>query len=97
MCNRQIDMGLRLGGTMLCALSWLAFQGLERLHLSAIHGPPGVAAFILAAAVLCASPGAVLLLLGHHIFDPVEISARWSEGPWRPDQGLRFQPPPIAR
>lgn len=90
MCNWhhdwRIDAGLRLGGAALCGLSWLAIQGLAALHLAQAHASAGGGAFALAlAAFLCASPGAVLLFLGRHVFDQVSVSARWRGEP-RPEE-----------
>ena len=77
--DRRVDIGLRAGGILLCGLSCLSVRGLIALHLPQAHDEPGVEAFAFAAAAfLCGSLGAVLLTLGRHIFDKVEISQRWA-------------------
>jgi len=74
----RTDLGLRLFGIASCGVSCLAINTLTRLRLPDGHIPPDILAFALAAAgFLCASAGAVLLFLGRHIFDEVEISPRW--------------------
>ena len=62
----------------------LAVLGLSRTSghaLWLLHGgrSPGVAAFLLALATfLCASIGSAMLIVGPHLFDKVEVSARWA-------------------
>lgn len=78
----KTDIGLRLCGTMSCGISYLAIHSLMALRLANGQLPEGVLPFFLAAVgFLCASAGAVLLSLGHHIFDQVEISERWRAKP----------------
>ena len=78
----KADIGLRLCGATSCGLSYLAIHSLVALRLTDGQLPHGALPFFLAAVgFLCASAGAVLLSLGHHIFDQVEISARWRTKP----------------
>jgi hypothetical protein len=76
--KRAADIGLRSGGAALCSLSWLAFRTLFHLRLAPWPAAPGSSAFALAAiGFLCASAGAALLVLGHHMFDEIELGERW--------------------
>lgn len=76
--NWKTDIGLRLCGVTSCGISYLAIHALVALRFADGHLPQGPLPFFLAAVgFLCASAGAVLLALGHHVFDEVEISARW--------------------
>lgn len=77
--SRARDIVLRLSGLVLLAIGSLALDGL----CNCVSAAPGRAytpgEFVLAAlGLLCVSPGALLLALGGHIFDRVEISERWS-------------------
>lgn len=74
----RTDSGLRLGGVALCALAYLAIRSLLALHLSQARVEPGASAFALAAAAfLCASIGAALMIAGRHVLDEIEVSQRW--------------------
>ena len=72
------DIGLRTIGILLCVVAYLAIS-----HLIALRPPPpeqatGAESFVLAAVgFLCASVGSAVTCLGNHLFDQVEISARW--------------------
>ena len=71
--SRSADIGLRISGLILCMAAW---AGLARLF--AMPAPAGIAAFGCAAGgFLCASAGSALALLGAHLFDRIETSARW--------------------
>ena len=74
--SRRADMGLRAAGVLLCCLSYAAFA-----RLMAMRTPPQTAdavAYLLAAiGFTAASIGSAMLLLGNHLFDKVEVSARW--------------------
>lgn len=73
---RRADIGLRALGSGMCGLAGLAAQRL--LGLSVPPHPPGLPAVALATlAFLGASAGSALLLLGAHLFDRIEVSARW--------------------
>lgn len=87
--NWRTDIGLRLSGVALWGLSWLATRKLILL-LPEPSASPGTGAFALAAAAfLCASLGGILLTLGDHIFDRIEIDERWRALPppdtWQPE------------
>lgn len=76
--KRTTDLGLRLGGAALSGLSYLAFRSLAEIRLPALPASPGLLAFALAAVgFACASAGCAFLMLGHHVFDQIEISSRW--------------------
>ena len=76
--DRRTDIGLRLAGAALWGLAWLAARQLAALHLTQTHTDPDMwAALLAAAAFLCASLGAALIIQGCHIFDRVEIGERW--------------------
>lgn len=78
----KTDIGLRLCGTASCGISYLAIHSLMALRLGDGQVPEGVLPWFLATVgFLCASGGAMLLCLGHHIFDQVEISERWRTKP----------------
>lgn len=75
--DRKVDIGLRLCGVASCGLSYLAIHSLMTLRLADGQLPQGALTFFLAAfGFLCASGGAMLLSVGHHIFDQIEISKR---------------------
>lgn len=79
--NRTLlqSIGLRLAGLGLLALAAFAARHLYHMaHIGPVHeGTP--AEFVVAAmAFFTASSGGILLALGIHIFDKVEISARWA-------------------
>lgn len=74
----QADIGLRGLGMALCALAYVAIGHLMTLRPIALPRPAGVVAYGLAAGgFLGASVGTALTLLGRHLFDEVEVSARW--------------------
>ncbi len=69
----RTDLSLRASGVLLLAIATTAIHTLVRLHPAA-----GPLAFLLATiGFLCASAGAMLVVVGGHIHDPVRISARW--------------------
>jgi hypothetical protein len=74
--SRRADLGLRALGLLLCCLSAVALG-----RLAAMHVPPqsaGAVAYGLAAAgAVAASGGGAMLFLGRHLFDEIELSARW--------------------
>ena len=76
------DATLRLSGALLLATVW--FAGRALLHSPALvqRHDPGLRDFALATwLVLATTGGTVLLTLGAHIFDQVEISPRWARSP----------------
>lgn len=80
--HRKTDIALRLCGAILCGLSYLAITALVAMRLADGQLPDGALPLLLAGAVfLCASAGSALLVLGHHIFDEIEISQHWQTLP----------------
>ncbi|RVT93266.1 hypothetical protein [Sphingomonas crocodyli] len=80
--NRVIrDMGLRLGGAALVTAGVFALGRAEALEkLGPLH--PGIEEYVLAAiGFLALSAGAMLLIMGIHIFDRVPLSSRWANIP----------------
>lgn len=76
--NWKTDIALRVCGAMSCGLSYLSIHALIDMRLADGTLPDDAVPFILAASgFLCASVGATLLALGHHIFDEVVISPPW--------------------
>jgi hypothetical protein len=77
--SRRADMGLRAAGSLLC---WLSLAALARLV--AIRPPAqsadAVACLLAAIGFVAAGAGSAMLFLGGHLFDEVEVSARWSRG-----------------
>jgi uncharacterized membrane protein len=69
----RTDLSLRASGIMLLAIAVIAVHTLARLHPAT-----DPFAFLLAMiGFICASAGAMLVVVGGHIHDPVRISARW--------------------
>ena len=69
----RTDLSLRASGILSFAIALIAIHTLARLHQQT-----GALAFLLATiGFLCASAGAMLVVVGGHIHDPVRISARW--------------------
>lgn len=78
----KTDIAVRLCGALSGGISYLAISTLMALRLADGKLPDSALPFILAtAALLCASVGSMLLALGHHIFDEVEINRRWHTPP----------------
>jgi hypothetical protein len=72
------DAALRLAGVALLTVVWLV----GRLWMHHLHGHPAndTSLFELLLGILLfagASGGMILVSLGHHIFDQVELSERW--------------------
>lgn len=78
--SRRADIVLRATGLLLC---WVSYAAVSRLV--AMHVPPqkaGALAYGIAAiGFMAASAGSALTLLGHHLFDEIEVSARWRGKP----------------
>ena len=86
--SRRADLGLRAAGLLFCWLSYAALARLAAMHMA----PPaaGIAAFGLAAiGFVGASGGSALLFLGNHLFDEIDVGARWRPRP----EPLPFFPP----
>jgi hypothetical protein len=76
--HKRTDMTIRAAGALSCATAYLAFQTLGHLYDGAARAETGAVVYLLAAsAFLCSSFGTALLLLGHHVLDRIEVSARW--------------------
>lgn len=81
------DACIRLVGALLLASVWLAMRALLHSNRLVQHHDAGALDYLLALwAVVGGSSGTALLLLGRHIFDQVEVSARWARYPGRLDQ-----------
>jgi len=69
----RTDLSLRASGILSLAIAVVAIHTLARLHPQT-----GALAFLLATmGFVCASAGAMLLVVGERIHDDVQISARW--------------------
>jgi hypothetical protein len=69
----RTDLSLRASGVLALTIAATAIHTLVRLHPQT-----GALAFLLAAiGFLCASAGAMLVIVGRHIHDRVQVSARW--------------------
>ena len=69
----RTDLSLRASGVLSLTIAVTAIHALARLH-----PPTGAFAFLLATiGFLCASAGAMLVIVGRHIHDRVQVSARW--------------------
>ena len=77
---QPVDFGLRAVGALLCCIAYVAIA-----HLTAMHIRPrsaGALAYGLATAgFLGASAGSAMTVLGHHLFDAIEVSQRWQHRP----------------
>jgi len=78
--SRRADIVLRATGLLLC---WVSYAEVSRLF--ALHVPPHQAGIlpygIAALGFMAASAGSALTLLGHLLFDEIEVSARWRARP----------------
>jgi hypothetical protein len=74
--SRSADLGLRALGLALCGVAYLA---LSRLIATTQPAQPASAIALALAAIgfLGASAGGAMVVLGNHLFDEVEVSARW--------------------
>ena len=69
----RTDLSLRASGVLSLAIAITAIH-----MLASRHPQTGPLAFLLATfGFVCASAGAMLVVVGGHIHDPVRISARW--------------------
>lgn len=74
--SRRVDIVLRAMGLLLCWVSYAAIARLVALH--PLPEKAGVLAYgVAATGFIAASAGSALTLLGHHLFDEIEVSARW--------------------
>jgi hypothetical protein len=81
--KRTRDVLVRATGVLCCTSSYLAVRALVHLRLATpAAAQPGAIAYALAAvAFLCASVGTALVVLGHHVFEEIEVSERWQHRP----------------
>ena len=74
--SRGADLALRVAGLVLCCSAYAAFGRLIALPIAARAA--GLGAYALAAfGFLGASAGSALAIFGKHLFDEIEVSARW--------------------
>lgn len=77
--SRRRDIAIRLAGLVMLPIGGISIDGLYQL----VHGAPAQGSTfpelgLAATGFLCISIGSALLSLGAHLFDEVEISARWA-------------------
>jgi len=76
--TRTASLGLRLAGVLLLALAYAAARALRaRAVAGPVAGDP-LAWLLAAASFVSASGGTALAVMGHHLFDQVQIARRWS-------------------
>ena len=77
--SRVRDLAIRVAGLSLLPLGALAIATLYRsAHSGPVHDATTLEFAEAASGFLCLSLGSLLLTLGSHIFDQVEVSARWA-------------------
>lgn len=77
--GRQTDIGLRGLGLIAIAIAVLAIDALVGLQAAAGRTPLDGGTYALAAIGFAGgSFGGALLVLGHHLFDEVSVSRRWT-------------------
>ena len=78
---RVRDAAIRAAGAVLLLLCWASVHWLFKTA-GLQHAPVSVLGYAAAAgAFVCFSLGSILLALGVHIHDEVEVSARWANRP----------------
>ena len=78
--SRRADLALRALGLLFCSIAYSAISQLCALLIS----PQTIGALAYSLAMigfLAASGGSVLVMLGHHLFDEIEVSERWRRRP----------------
>jgi len=80
-----IKIALRLAGLVLLGCAWWAGSTLLRKYGGMREHPP-LEYLLAVVAVVCAVAGAALTIMGHHLFDQVEVAARWGRS------SLRIEP-----
>lgn len=76
--SRKADLGLRLLGLVLCAIAYGSISQLIVVRAAHVGEDPDIFCFALAAlGFLAASAGGALTCHGHHLFDEIEVPARW--------------------
>ncbi|WP_156346989.1 hypothetical protein [Sphingomonas sp. Leaf33] len=86
--SRRADIGLRATGLLLCWVSYTAMSQVVAMHVSP-HKAGILAYGIAAVGFIAASAGSALTLWGRHLFDEIEVSARWRG---RPDLSVSIPP-----
>jgi hypothetical protein len=81
---------LRLAGVALLALAWAMAEALRRRALAGPVTGDAPAYLLAALSFVGASAGAALVLMGGHLFDKIEIAARWGRPEINP---LPLDPP----
>ena len=75
---------LRLAGAALLGLAWWFGSTLLRRYGGKLQHPP--LEYLLAlVTIFCGSAGSALAVTGHHLFDKVEIAARWGRSSAAPE------------
>ena len=74
-CTLKVDLGLRAAGTALLAISFVCIRPVFHLHaFDPAHWSPGVVVYALTTiGFLSASLGSAMVMVGHHIFDRIEM------------------------
>ena len=89
------DSLLRSAGLALLVLGWLLMRWLFHTPDLHRHHDPSLAELAAAAlSFLCLSAAALLITLGEHVFDRVEISERWTRHPLSSSQDRAAKSPP---
>lgn len=78
--QRRKDLGLRAVGALLCCIAYVAIARLAAMPIRPQSA--GALAYGLATiGFLGASAGSAMIVLGHHLFDEIEVSQRWRHPP----------------
>ena len=70
-------IALRLGGVALLGIAWWSAATLLRRYGGKAEHPP-LEYLLAVSALVCAVAGSALTVMGHHLFDKIEVAARWS-------------------
>lgn len=85
--SRARDVAIRMGGLGMLPVGAVSIDLLYHLaNTTPVHEVTAFELGLAAMGLLCLSIGSALLALGSHIFDEVEISARWAS-----QSGIRRQ------
>ena len=97
--SRRADFGLRVSGLLLCGIAYAAIA-----RLFAMHAPPqtvNALAYALATAgFLCAGTGGSLVMLGHQLFEEIEVGKHRKPEPreiFQPSQTSSVMDSPESR
>jgi hypothetical protein len=80
-------LGLRAAGLVLLAIAYWAGSALYRRFAGSLAHPP-LEYLLASVTIVCTSGGAAMTVMGHHLFDQVEVSSRWAKRP-PPTEGPR--------